>query len=101
MPEKILEQQIKKSLTKKTRDNINKRLDELKDHVSESWSVDYIWDASGNNFYIKSGKVLWTATFSKKKVTVYMEAPFYLRPFLSSYRKKGVEILQEELKELI
>jgi len=101
MLEKILEQQIRKPLTEKTRDNINKRLDKLKEEVSEDWAIDFKWHGGGNALYIKSGKVLWTVTFSKREITIYIEAPFYLKPFLVPYRKKAVEILKEEIKKLM
>ena len=101
MIEKILEQKINKLPTKKFQSNINKKLDKLNKDLTEPWVMNYKWSQKATKLHVKSENLAWKANFTKKKVGVSIEFPFYLIPFLLPLKKKVIGFLQEEIKELM
>ena len=101
MKEKILEKTLHKSITKKIRSNINKKLSALKKENKGSWEINYQWHEKGTKLLVKSSQIYWAVIFSKAKLEVYVDIPFYLKPIFFPYKKKIIKMLEEEIKELV
>jgi len=101
MRQRLLEKTLKKYLDDSIRQNINKKLEELKRNIQDRWSMDYKWDKKTEVLTVKISKLELVATFQKEKVIVEVDFPFYLLPTMDLFRKKIVEILEEEIFKLI
>jgi len=101
MRQRLLEKTLKKYLDDSIRQNINKKLEELKRNIKDRWPMDYQWDKKTEVLTVKISKLELVATFQKEKVMVEVDVPFYLLPTVELFRKKIVEILEEEIFKLI
>ncbi len=100
MRRKILEKNIKKSINKSVQGRISKKLDKLKKDTPD-WNINYKWNRKGNRLEVGGGKLCGEVIFLKRKVEVFVELPFYLLPVLEPFRKKTIEIFEEEISELL
>ncbi len=100
MRQKILEEAIKKPINKSVQRGINKKLSKLKKDAPD-WNINYIWNKKGNRLEIKGGKLRGKVIFLKRRVRVFVELPFYLLPILEPFRRKTIEILEEEIRVLL
>lgn len=101
MPDKILSKSLKKPINEMVRENIGKRLQGLKKEYPD-WKFVCLWNKAGDKLSIKmkNFNLHWQFIFTKNKAEVFVEAPFYLRPFLEPFRKTCLKILDEELDKL-
>lgn len=101
MSEKILSKSLKKPINEIVRANINKRLRALKKEYPD-WQYLSSWNKAGDQLLIKMKNfdLRWQFIFTKNKAEVFLDAPFYVRPFLEPFRRTCLKILNEELDKL-
>ncbi len=101
MRQKILDKALNKQINKTIQEHIAKRIEKLKKEFQDKWGISHKWNKKGDKLKVKTADVSWEAIFSKKKVKVFVDAPFYLIPFLEPFRKQAIEVLEEEISKLI
>jgi len=101
MRQKILDKALNKQINKTIQERIDKKILKLKKEFQDKWGISHKWNKKGNKLNIKTADLSWEAIFSKNKVEVFMNAPFYLMPFLEPFRKQAIEVLEEEISKLI
>ena len=101
MRQKILDKALNKQINKTIQERIDKKILKLKKELQDKWGISHKWNKKGDKLNIKTADVSWEAIFSKNKVEVFMNAPFYLTPFLEPFRKQAIEVLEEEISKLI
>lgn len=101
MAEKILNKSLKRPINEIVRENIDKRLQELKKEYSD-WKFVSSWNKAGNKLLIKvkNFNLHWEFIFTKNKAEIFVDAPFYVKPFLEPFRRTCIKILNEELDKL-
>ena len=102
MRQKILDKALNKQINKTIQERIDKRIEKLlKKEFQDKWGISHKWNKKGDKLKVEIADVSWEAIFSKKKVEVFVNAPFYLAPFLEPFRKQAIEVLEEEITKLI
>lgn len=101
MRQKILDKALNKQINKTIQERIDKKILKLKKEFQDKWGISHKWNKKGDKLKIEIADVFCEAIFSKKKVKVFVDAPFYLVPFLEPFRKQAIEVLEEEISKLI
>lgn len=104
MRQRILTKHLTKPINKTIGARIDKRMVNLKKEFQDKWSIHHTWDTKNTKktiLTITADAVTCEIFFFKNKVEVFVEAPFYLVPFLEPFRKKAIQIIEKELATLI
>jgi len=101
MRQKILDKALNKQINKTIQGHIDKRIEEAKKEFQGKWDVSYKWNKKGNKLKVEVANVSGEAIFSKNKVEVFINAPFYLMPLLEPFRKQAIDVLEEEISKLM
>jgi len=101
MRQKILDKALNKQINKTIQEHIDKRIEKVKKEFQDKWGISHKWNKEGYKLKVEIADVSWEAIFSKNKVEVFMNAPFYLMPFLEPFRKQAIEVLEEEISKLM
>jgi len=101
MRQKILDKAISKQINKTIQEHIDKRIEKLKKGFQDKWGISHKWNKKGDKLKVEITDVSWETIFSKNKVEVFVNAPFYLMPFLEPFSKQAIGVLEEEISKLM
>ncbi|MBE3093625.1 MAG: polyhydroxyalkanoic acid system family protein [Actinobacteria bacterium] len=101
MRQKILDRTLAEPINKTIQEHIDKRIEKLKKEFQDKWGISHKWNKKGNKLKVEIADAFGEAIFSKNKVEVFVNAPFYLMPFLEPFRKQVIEVLEKELSKIM
>ena len=79
---------------------LSQRIKALKKEITHV-EISQRWDKKNNKLLIQADQVCWEMVFNLNKMTVYVEAPIYLVPFLMPFKKTFLKKINEEIDALI
>lgn len=101
MKQIILEKQLNTTLDDGIRRNINLYLKKMASKYEDKYDIRYQWDKTGNKIFATVDNVFWVVSFNRKKVKITLDAPLYLMPFISNYKKDILVHLEKNIEKLI
>lgn len=98
--EKILERKLGQQVDDELIGKLSQRIKALKKELPHV-TISQRWDKKNNKLLVQADQLLWEMVFNLNKVTVYVEAPIFLVPFLMPFKKKILKTLNEEIDAVI
>lgn len=98
--EKILERKLGQQIDNELIGKLSQRVKALKKGLPHV-TISQRWDKKNNKLLVQADQLLWEMAFNLNKMTVYVEAPIFLVPFLMPFKKTFLKTLNEEIDAVI
>ncbi|MBU1858255.1 MAG: polyhydroxyalkanoic acid system family protein [Verrucomicrobia bacterium] len=97
MRQKILDKPLAKPFDKSFQQRLEKVVVAWEKKFQDKRTISHKWNAQGNKLTIQSDPVVGKIVFSKDRVKVMADMPFYLLPVVEPFRAQVIKMIEETL----